>query len=257
MRIGNGDFWLGDCLELMATIPDTSVDMILCDLPYGTTACKWDAVIPFDALWAHYWRIAKPTAAVVLTAAQPFTSALVMSQIERFRYSWIWVKNRPTLAVHAKNRPMPKHEDVLVFSRGKWGHASQLGANRLAYNPQGAVSTGKTKVIKEKGSQPSYNGKRPNLVGREYEPMTNMPHTVLEVSKEEDHAHPTQKPVALFEYLIRTYTDEGMIVLDNCAGSGTTAIAAERSGRRWICIEQEPGYYYPAVGRVWSEVTAS
>lgn len=254
MRIGNGEFWLGDCLDLLSAVPDGSVDMVLCDLPYGTTACKWDSVLPFDRLWAQYWRVCKPNAAVVLTAAQPFTSALVMSQVDRFRYSWVWVKNRPTLAVHAKNRPMAKHEDVLVFSRAKLRHVSQLGDNRMPYNPQGMVATGKTKTVKDKGYQPSYNGTRPNLVGREYEPMTNAPHTVLEVSKEESHFHPTQKPVALFEYLIKTYTDPDMLVLDNCAGSGTTAVAAERTGRRWLCIEQLAEYYYPAVGRVWSEV---
>jgi site-specific DNA-methyltransferase (adenine-specific) len=247
---------LGDCLERMAELPDASVDMILCDLPYGTTACAWDEVIPFEPLWAEYRRLMAPCGSVVLTANQPFSSALVASNYAMFKYSWIWVKNRPTLAVHAKNRPMGKHEEVLVFSNAPMGHVSQLAERRMRYNPQGAVSTGQTKVIKERGSQPSYNKARPNLVGREYETMTGFPHTILEIAKEETHFHPTQKPVALFEYLIRTYTDEGMAVLDNCSGSGTTAIAAERTGRRWICIERDTEYYAKACERVETEIAS-
>lgn len=254
VNIGNGRFMMGDCLERMAELPDASVDMVLCDLPYGTTDCKWDSVIPFEPLWAEYRRLLAPAGSVVLTANQPFTSALVASNYAMFKYSWTWVKNRPTLAVHAKNRPMGKHEDVLVFSAAPMGHVSQLGGKRMRYYPQGAVPTGKTKTVKEKGFQPGYHTSRPNLVGREYETMTGFPHTVLEVSKEEAHVHPTQKPVALFEYLIRTYTDEGMTVLDNCAGSGTTAIAAERTGRNWICIERDPEYYAKACERVQTEI---
>ena len=127
---------LGDCLELMKLIPDNSVDMILCDLPYGTTACAWDSVIPFEPLWEQYRRVVKPRGAVVLTSAQPFTSALVMSNPEWFKYDWVWCKNRPTNFAHAKNKPMPKHESVLVFSPGTTIHASQSD-RRMQYNPQG------------------------------------------------------------------------------------------------------------------------
>jgi len=236
MRIGNGEFWLGDCLELLSAVPDGSVDMVLCDLPYGTTQNKWDSVLPFDRLWGHYWRVCKPNAAVVLTAAQPFTSAPVMSQVDRFKYDWSWNKTAATGHLNAKKRPMRNHEDVLVF-----------GADTPRYNPQGLVDYGKT-------TKRGNNGSNFGVSGTEnFQAHTNYPRSRIEFAND-GKFHPTQKPVALFEYLIKTYTDEGMLVLDNCAGSGTTAVAAERTNRRWICIEREPSYYYPAVGRVWSEV---
>lgn len=252
--IGAGRFFTGDSFDAMRALPDGSIDMVLCDLPYGTTACSWDAVLPFDRLWAEYRRLISANGAIVLTANQPFTSALVASNFAMFKYGWVWVKNRPTCAVHAKNRPMGKHEDVLVFSSAPMGHASQLGERRMTYNPQGAVPTGKTKIVKEKGFQPGYHTARPNLVGREYETMTGFPHTVLTFDKEESHFHPTQKPVGLFEYLIRTYTNPGDLVLDNTAGSGTTAIAAENSGRRWICVERDPDYAARAIERIRTHV---
>jgi len=227
---------LGDCLERMRELPDASVDMVLCDLPYGTTQNKWDAVIPFEPLWAQYWRIAKPGAAVVLTAAQPFTSALGASQLEHLRYSLVWDKVRPVGHLMAKRRPMQRHEDVLIFSR-----------ETPPYNPQGLVASGK--VNRRSSSGDNYNSAGTANVAE----FTNYPQSILAcVSERGDH--PTQKPVALFEYLIRTYTDEGMTVLDNCAGSGTTAVACERTGRNWICIERDEGYYWRAVARVMDEV---
>ena len=247
VKIGNGEFWLGDCLERMSDIPDGSVDMVLCDLPYGTAACKWDSIIPFEPLWEHYWRVAKPNAAVVLTAAQPFTTALIASQMDRFKYCWVWDKVSVTGFANAKKQPLRHLEDVVVFYQSP-----------PPYNPQGLECIGKTRKNSAsiggatvKGEHLS-NGKgsmRTAGLIRTQE-FTNYPKQRLEISRERG-LHPTQKPVALFEYLIRTYTDEGMLVLDNCAGSGTTAIAAERTGRRWLCIEREPSYYYPAVGRVW------
>lgn len=247
----------GDCLDLMWMIPDNSVDMILCDLPYGTTQNKWDSIIDLPTMWAHYLRIVKHSGAIVLTAAQPFTTALISSNIRDFKYCWVWVKNRPTLAVHSKNRPMAKHEDIAVFSAAKWWHAFQLKDNRMNYFPQGAVGTGKIKVVKEKGFQPSYNGTRLNLVGKEYEPMTNMPNTILEFAKDEDHLHPTQKPVALMEYLIRTYTNEGDTVLDNCMGSGTTGVACANTGRNFIGFERDADYFKAAENRVWAAWASS
>lgn len=255
MKIGNGEFWLGDCLERMSDVPDGSVDMVLCDLPYGTTACKWDSVIPFEPLWSHYWRVCKPNAAVVLTAAQPFTSALVMSQVDRFKYCWIWNKSRPSGFAQAKNMPMKDYEDVCVFSEGVTVHANQ-SSRRMPYNPQGVVQFEKPKKYEKKSYSDSAFSKRPSH-GVYEQTEGNYPRQVLQFASESGTVHPTQKPVALFEYLIRTYTDPDMLVLDNCAGSGTTAIAAERTGRRWLCIEREPSYYYPAVGRVWSEVSGS
>lgn len=239
MQLGNGAFWLGDCLDLLASVPDGSVDMVLCDLPYGTTACKWDVVIPFEKLWLHYWRICKPNAAVVLTASQPFTSALVMSQVEWFRHSWIWNKKSAANVMSAKYGPLKIHEDVCIFSR-------QSGA----YNPQ--MVTGKLKM---KGG----NAKSGDILGNvkpsgTYFSDQYYPKTIIEFTNNNNikKQHPTQKPVALFDYLIRTYTNPGDLVLDNCAGSGTTAVAAQASDRRWLCMERDPSYYYAAVGRVWS-----
>ena len=232
MRLGNGEFWLGDCLELMARIPDGSVDMVLCDLPYGTTQNKWDAVIPFEPLWREYWRVCKPNAAVVLTAAQPFTSALVMSQVQHFKYDWSWNKTSATGHLNAKRRPMRNHEDILVFADGD-----------IRYHPQGLQEYGK---ITRRGS----NGTNFNASGTEnFQTHTGYPRSRIEFAND-GRQHPTQKPVALFDYLIRTYTNPGDLVLDNCAGSGTTAIAAEQTGRRWLCIEREPAYYYGALGRI-------
>ena len=235
-RVGNGQFWMGDCLELMRDIPDGSVDMVLCDLPYGTTQNKWDSVIPFEPLWEQYWRVCKSNAAIVLTAAQPFTSALVMSQIDRFRYDWSWSKTAATGHLNAKRRPMRNHEDVLVFGCGK-----------IPYNPQGLREYGK---ITRRGS----NGANFGISGNEnLQTHTGYPRSRLDFAND-GKWHPTQKPVALFEYLIRTYTNPGDLILDPFAGSGTTAIAAERSGRRWLCIEREPEYYFKAYQRVWQEV---
>lgn len=233
MRIGNGTFLHGDCLDLLPTLADASVDMVLCDLPYGTTRNKWDSVIPLEPLWREYWRICK--GAVVLTAAQPFTSALVMSMPDRFKYDWSWGKSEATGHLNAKRMPMRNHEDILIFGNP-------------TYRPQGLVPYNK---ITRRGS----NGSNFGQSGREnFQEWTNYPRTRLDFPHEGVSVHPTQKPVALFEYLIRTYTDPGMTVLDNTAGSGTTAIAAERTGRRWICMERDDDYYRMATQRVMLEV---
>lgn len=236
VSIGSGRFMLGDCLERMAELPDASVDMILCDLPYGTTQNKWDEIIPLDPLWAQYWRVAKPEAAVVLTAAQPFTSALVMSQMAAFKYPWVWEKSRPVGHLDANRKPLRLHEDILVFCK-----------QRPPYNPQGLIPTG-GKIRKARSTNGSnYGAAQKDSVSE----WTGYPTSVLICPSEDNrNSHPTQKPVALFEYMIRTYTDEGMTVLDNCAGSGTTAIAAERAGRKWICIEREPKYFDIACKRI-------
>lgn len=241
MNIGNGKFWNGDCLELMADIPDGSVDMILCDLPYGTTACKWDTVIPFEPLWEHYWRVAKPNAAIVLTASQPFTSALIGSQIERFKYCWVWDKKIPSGMSYARFQPMRQHEDVLVFCKGRTPYNAQM-IKRDAPITGGGMSKGETT-------------NNQNLVALKKTYDFKNPTTILKFDKvRKSSAHPTQKPVALFEYLIKTYTNPGETVLDNCAGSGTTAIAAERTGRRWLCIERDMDYYEKACERVKDEI---
>lgn len=233
----------------MRDLPDASVDLILCDLPYGTTACKWDSVIPAGDLWLEYRRVLTRTGTVVLTAAQPFTTVITAPALDIFKHASVWVKNRPTGPQHAKNRPMSKHEDVLVFSKGKMGHAVQLGTSRMTYNPQGVRDVGE-KVVTAKGSHSSLTGPRPNQVGRVYVAQTGFPHTVLNFDKEETHLHPTQKPVALMEYLVRTYTNEGDVVLDNCMGSGTTGVACANTGRRFIGMEMDAGYFEVAEARI-------
>lgn len=218
----------GDCLELMKDIPDKSIDMILCDLPYGTTACKWDTIIPFEPLWEQYKRIIKDNGAIVLTASQPFTSALVMSNPKAYKHHWIWKKERGTGFQVAKYRPMMQTEDIIGFSFGK-----------IPYSP--------IKIPREKPRKMQYAGK-PSLSNplanynkKDYISNDRFPVNILEFARERN-GHPTQKPVALFEYLIKTYTNEGDTILDNCAGSFTTAIAAENTKRNWICIEQLEEY---------------
>lgn len=246
--VGGNRFLLGDCFDRMREIADGSVDMVLADLPYGTTACAWDSVLPFDALWREYWRVCKPGAAVVLTASQPFTSALVMSQVQYFKYALVWEKSRATGHVHAKNKPMKRHEDILVFSTGTTVHASQ-SVYRMTYNPQGLTLLASPKTRRNGGASDAVMGLRPSHRDTTQE-VGGYPTSIIPMGSEGATVHPTQKPVALFEYLIRTYTNPDALVLDNTAGSGTTAIAALNTGRRFICIERDPEYYWRAVARV-------
>ena len=249
MLIKNGKFWLGDCLELMKDIPNGSVDMILCDLPYGTTACKWDTVIPFEPLWKQYWRIAKPNAAIVLFGSEPFSSHMRISCLDKFKYDWVWYKSKAMNFQQAKNSPLRKHEMVSIFSKGVVGHVSQT-KKRMTYNPQNLTECSVFNQRK-KQSKDEHNYQRDNGIVKGFiQTQTGYDDTVLQFGNEHNPPHPTQKPVALFEYLIKTYTNEGETVMDNCAGSGTTAVACENTKRKWICIEQLPEYYYPAVMRV-------
>ena len=231
----------GDCLELMKDIPNGSIDMILCDLPYGTTACKWDTVIPFDELWKQYKRIVKDNGAIVLTAAQPFTSALIMSNVDSMKHHWIWDKVRGTGFQVAKYRPMMRTEDVCVFVNGK--------GTFVSYNPQ---MTARDKVKKSKcyGKSDSNPIANNDNVEREY--TERYPTNVIQISNasQKDKFHPTQKPTELFEYLIKTYTNERDLVLDNTAGSGTTAIACLNTNRQFIVMEKEQKYYDIILNRV-------
>jgi predicted methyltransferase len=305
----------GDCLEVMKDIPDKSIDMILCDLPYGTTACKWDTIIPFEPLWEQYKRIIKDSGAIVLTASQPFTSMLVMSQPKMYRYSWIWEKDNGTGFLSAKRIPLKIHEDILFFSKAneigeneslrqyfqdeikkaglktckqinhllgvdergggmashyfskkkdlqQWAlptkemyaklqmtgcfkrdypniESEYVGrVNDITYNPQ--MKSGKAyKITSGRASDiygANYKSIETNNSGERY------PTTILKFNRDKNKFHPTQKPVALFEYLIKTYTNEGDLVLDNCAGSGTTGIAARNLNRNFILIEKEQEY---------------
>jgi len=242
----------GDCLTLMKDIPDKSVDMILCDLPYGTTACKWDTVIPFEPLWKEYERVIKDNGAIVLTASQPFTSALIMSNPKMYKYNFVWEKSKGSNFTHAKNMPIKFHEDVCVFSKAPIGHKVQLGTKRMMYNPQGLIKVDR-KWSRPKKYENGHNLSRESHKLERIIEFTNYPTSILKYGNSDNRErglHPTQKPVMLFEHLIRTYTNEGDTVLDNCLGSGTTAIAAINTNRNYIGIEQDAEYVAIARQRI-------
>ena len=232
----------GDCLEVMKVIEDKSIDMILAYLPYGTTACKWDTIIPFEPLWEQYKRIIKDNGAIVLTASQPFTSALVMSNIKMFKYEWVWNKKLGGNSMLVKYQPYKIHENLLVFSKGK-----------TKYNPQMEIrGKVRTKNGKTKNQDNAFN-----VQGADYtKNNTYYPQSILEKSnaKRTGRLHPTQKPVVLFEYLIKTYTNEGDLVLDNTAGSGTTGVACKNTNRNFILIEQDEKYCDIIKERVGCEI---
>lgn len=235
---------LGDCLERMKEIPDGSVDMILCDLPYGTTACKWDSVIPFDPLWTEYRRVTKKNAAIVLTASQPFTSVLGASNVKDLKYGWIWLKSRATGHLNAKKMPMKSFEDILVFY-----------SKQPTYNPQGLVHSPRKVMNSKSDSLRGGDNKTSTVSGgikfEEYtQEFTNYPRQHLEFASEGATVHPTQKPVALMEYLIKTYTNEDEVVLDNTMGSGTTGVACKNLGRKFIGIEMDENYFNIAKERI-------
>ena len=239
----------GDCLELMKQIPNGSIDMILCDLPYGTTACRWDSVIPIDKLWKEYRRIIKSNGVIVLFGSEPFSTRLRSAALDLYKYDWIWVKNHSTGFQHAKNMPMKKHENISVFSPGGMGHKRLLGNRRMTYNPQGIVEENHIrKTTKNKFG--SIAGKRPSQKEFFIQECSNYPESVLNYPKESNAVHPTQKPVALLEYLIKTYTNPGETVLDNCMGSGSTGVACVNTGRDFIGIELDPHYFEVAKQRI-------
>jgi site-specific DNA-methyltransferase (adenine-specific) len=223
----------GDCLELMKDIDDKSIDMILCDLPYGMTRCKWDTVIPFEPLWVQYKRIIKDRGAIVFTASQPFASALIMSNPEMFKYEWIWKKEAGTGFFHAKHQPLRITESIFIFSKSP---AIKCNCS-MNYIPQ--MRKGKPYSIKKGSFSEVYGSRKPEKLPITVSKGDRYPINFLEFKRDKDKLHPTQKPVALFEYLIKTYTNEGDLVLDNCAGSGTTAIACMNTGRDYILMEKE------------------
>jgi site-specific DNA-methyltransferase (adenine-specific) len=237
----------GDCLDIMPLMPDKSVQLILADLPYGTTACKWDSIIDLDLLWKQYKRIIKDNGAIVLTASQPFTTKLISSNYEMFKYEWIWGKNLPTGFATAKYQPMKSHESILVFGYGK-----------LRYNPQPTETRikdrklGGSNGIRSKAKSGSVYG---DLQTKESEIILKnivSPRSLIEipcVPRATGTFHPTQKPVELMEYLIKTYTNENDMVLDNTMGSGTTCLAAKELNRKFIGIEKEANYYEIACRR--------
>lgn len=223
--------WRGDCLELMKNIPNGSVDLVLTDPPYGTTACKWDSVIPFEPMWEQLNRIIKPNGAICIFGSEPFSSALRMSNIKNFKYDWIWQKSNVMGFLNAKKRPLKETENISVF-------------NSKVYYPQGLE-------INEKGK--NRRGKQTETLGK-YEPINkseykNYPRTILQF-KSERGCHPTQKPVALLEYIINTYTNERETVLDFTMGSGSTGVACVNTGRNFIGIELDEGYFDIAKNRI-------
>lgn len=235
----------GDCLELMKTIPDDSVDLILTDPPYGTTACKWDSVIDFGLMWSELKRIIKPNGAIVLFASQPFTSALIMSNPKEFKYSWVWSKNKGSGHLNAKIMPMKYHEDIVVFGDGK-----------INYSPQ--ETGGHAPMNYAKNKQNNINGKHDSVV-TDGGKTTRKPRSVLDFkvvnndgTSDDGRFHPSQKPLPLLEYLIKTYTQENETVLDFCMGSGSTIVAAKNLNRSAIGIELDEKYFEIAKNRIES-----
>jgi len=237
-RVSRSTLFWADCFDVFPLIADKSVDAIIADLPYGTTACKWDSVLPLDKLWAEYKRILKPNGVIVLTASQPFTSVLVCNDLNMFKYCWTWDKVKPNGHLVAKYRPMQRTEDVLVFSNGK-----------NTYNPQ-MIKRDKPKKSKEYSRTDIMGGQQTNFDTRVLDEKYPQSVLVYSNASQKGKEHPTQKPVELMEYLIRTYTNENEIVLDNCAGSGTTGLACLKTNRQFIGIEKEKQYYDVAVRRL-------
>ena len=227
------DLHLGDCLEVMKLIPDKSVDAIICDLPYGTTQNKWDSVIPLDLLWIEYKRICK--GAIVLTAQTPFDKVLGVSNLNMLKYEWIWEKSKATGHLNAKKMPMKAHENVVVFYD-----------DLPTYNPQGLIKKEIPTIRKGRDNGTNYGLSNKDAL-QEYE---NYPKSILKIASEGKTNHPTQKPVALMEYLVKTYTNESDTVLDNCMGSGTTGVACKNLNRNFIGIEQDANYFEIAKGRI-------
>jgi site-specific DNA-methyltransferase (adenine-specific) len=221
----------------MQDLDDRSVDMILCDLPYGISACEWDTVIPLEPLWKQYERVIKDAGAIVLTASQPFTSALVISRPRLFKYSLVWLKSKPVGFLTVNYRPMKLHEDILIFSKGG---ASVGSSTPMTFNAQGVTDCDLAPHDRKGRGLSSIIRSVVPAAGQQTK--TNYPMSVLDIPSEGKPTHPTQKPVALFEYLIRTYSNPGDLVLDNCSGSGTTAEACLETGRRFICIEEDARY---------------
>lgn len=241
----------GDCLEIMATLPNQSVDFICCDLPYGTTSFEWDQIIPFDKLWDQYERLITNTGSIALFASGLFLPKVLASNPKLYRYLWVWEKNTPTCFAQAHNRPMTKFEAICMFSKGTMQHASICkDTPKMLYNPQGVSAVKTMKVHKSRTCEigrflHSHSMRSPHA--QEFE---GFPSDVLHFKNNEKSLHPTQKPVPLLEYLIKTYTNEGMTVLDNCMGSGSCGEACIRTNRQFIGIEIDKKCYDVAENRL-------
>ena len=243
----------GDCLEVMDRLIEEGiiVDAIICDPPYGTTACKWDTVIPFEDMWKRLNKLIKPTGAIVLFGSEPFSTKLRISNFDNYRYDWYCNKTKPSLYQHAKNRPMRAIENACVFSKSKWGHKSQLKDKRMEYNPQGIKSIG-TKTVTKNFNAGGVGSERPNQIGRKYEAFTGFPNDVLEFKSitGRNCLHPTQKDVSMLEMLVCSYTNENELVLDFTMGSGSTGVACMNINRKFIGIELDENYFNIAKQRI-------
>lgn len=236
------ELWFGDCLNLMKNIPDKSVDLVFADLPYGTTRCKWDEIISFEKLWSHYKRVGNDKCMYIFTSSQPFTSKLVFSNIEMWRYELIWEKTRNSHPFFAKKRPLPQHETIQVFSK----------SSNQTYNPQKSHSDKEYTINKNTSGRTNGEKKGKKWNGESVKSKERFPHSVIKISNPSSEAglHPTQKPLLLMEYIIKTYSDEKMLVLDNVMGSGTTGVACKKLNRRFIGIEKRKRYFNIAVKRI-------
>lgn len=238
--LSSNEIYLGDCLDVMKQIDDKSIDMILCDLPYGVTSCKWDIIIPLDLLWKEYKRIIKDRGAIVLIASNPFAANLIMSNPTWYRHEWIWQKTNGTNPMMAKFSPMKTHELILIFGkkspqyypRMQLGKPYKSGKNNSTFNNQN-------------------NQKRLRLENKE---GLRYPHSIQKFRRDSQTFHSTQKPVSLFSYLIKTYSQENDLILDNCAGSGTTGIACKETNRNYILIEKDEHFYNLAKERLKGDV---
>jgi site-specific DNA-methyltransferase (adenine-specific) len=232
----------GDCLTVLNNLAPQSVDMVFADLPYGTTACKWDSVIPFESLWDLYNRVCKPGAAITLTASQPFTSTLIVSNPGQFRCEWVWDKVNPTNFANAKRQPMKVHESVLVFSK-----------RQTVYNPQKTI--GAKNHVQGRSTVNASETRR--IMGRVEDDLSALkyPRSIQTFPKHSSQCglHPTQKPVELVEYFLRTYSNPGDTILDNTMGSGTTGVACVNLGRNFIGVEKDPEYFKVADKRIWNQ----
>lgn len=254
------DPWLmcGDCLHMMDAIPDNSVDMVLADPPYGTTACKWDTIIPLKPMWEQLKRITKPNAAIVFTASQPFTTMLIASNYEMFKYCWVWEKGRASGHVHAKNKPLKAHEDICVFSIGVTVHKSQSN-NRMTYNP--IMDTGRSYIRKQKNDNVGKLNHAPTKSNLDWIGTTSVndgtryPRSVVYIQHHNvGNTHPTEKPIRLFTYMTKTYSNPNDTVLDPFMGSGTTGVACIANDRKFIGIELDPTYFQAARKRILSSI---
>ena len=242
----NIEILCGDCLELMSDIPDKSVDMILCDLPYGTTSCSWDSIIPFEDLWEQYNRIIKDKSAIVLFGSEPFSSKLRLSNFEMYKYDWIWQKNKASNFINCKYQPLKSYENICVFSKMACTYSVK---GNMSYYPQGIKLLNKPKKQKRTGQkQAEIYHTNPNI--ETTQTVSNYPNSIIQFDMESKSIHPTQKPVPLLEYLIKTYTKDGDLVLDNCMGSGSTGVACINTNRKFIGIELDDTYFEIAKERI-------